>query len=83
MMKLRLLVQWCGLALLAGTVAGCGGTLGTDAPELRETTYGVVRGRTTAPSRAPMPGKAFRSRKPRWVRCAGSPGGAGGLERRA
>ena len=44
MMKLRLLVQWCGLALLAGTVAGCGGTLGTDAPELRETTYGVVRG---------------------------------------
>lgn len=44
MMKLRFLMQWCGLALLAGTVAGCGGTLGTDAPELRTTTYGVVRG---------------------------------------
>jgi len=44
MLKLRFLVQWCGLALLAGTVVGCGGTLGTDAPELRETTYGVVRG---------------------------------------
>lgn len=36
--------RWCGAALVAWMVAGCGTTLGTSAPELRETTYGVVRG---------------------------------------
>lgn len=36
--------RWCGVALSAWMVAGCGTTVGTRAPELRETTYGVVRG---------------------------------------